>query len=123
MALQEAVVSISLEAAADLSAEQYTFFDVDTSGEAAQQTSAGGRAIGVLLNNPDAQGKAAEIQIAGVAKVTAGATVTAGDNVQSDTTGRAILAASSDHVLGIALTGGAVNEVIRVLLVSKHILA
>lgn len=124
MATKESVMSISREAAGDLSAEQYTFVVVDSNGQVGQQTTAGGDADGVLMNKPNAQGVAAEVAISGVTKVVAGAVVAAGAKVQSDTTGRAITAATGDHVLGKALSAAAAaNEVIEVLLVSKHILA
>jgi len=123
MATVNALHTVSIEAAGDLSAEQYTFGVVDSAGQVAQQTTAGGDADGVIMNKPEAQGDPTEFAIGGVAKVVAGATVAAGAKVQSDTTGRGITAATGDHVLGKALTGGDVNEVIEVLLVSKHILA
>ena len=124
MATQEQVQSISVEAAADLSAAQFTFCVIDSNGQLAQVSSAGGDADGVLQNAPAAQGRAAALAYAGKVKVVAGATVAAGAKVQSDASGRAIAAASGDHVLGKALTAAAsAGNLIEVLLVSKHILA
>ena len=123
MATENQVQSITLPAAGDLSAKQFRFVACNTSGQAAAVASAGATGIGVLQNKPDAAGKAATVAYAGVAKVVAGGEVAAGANVQSDANGEAILAASADHVLGVALAGAADGDVIPVLLVSKHILA
>jgi hypothetical protein len=124
MAYIEAGVNVTLLAAADQSAKQFRFMDINTSGRAALQTSAGGRIACVSLEKPSAAGAPGTYQISGIAKVVAGAAVTAGDNVQSDTDGRAITAASGDHIGGIALTTvAAAGELVQVLLGSNHILA
>lgn len=117
--------TITLQANTDLSAAQYRFMTT-TSGRVTTQTSAGGQAVGILQNKPSAQYQAAEIApcCSGmVSKIVLGATVSAGINVQSDTTGRATEAASSDHVLGYLLVGGDANEIGEVLLMSNHVLA
>ncbi len=123
MATQNQVQSITLPAAGDLSAKQFRFVNVNSSGQAAAVASAGGAGIGVLQNKPDAAGKAATVAHAGVVKVVAGGSITAGANVQSDANGEAITAASGDVVLGVALAGAADGDLVPVLLVSKHILA
>lgn len=123
MSYIEAGVNVTLLAAADQSAHQHKFMDVNTSGRAALQTTAGGRVFGVSREKPSAAGEPGTYQISGITKVVAGGTVTAGDNVQSHTDGSAITAASGDHVAGIALTGGAAGVLIQVLLGSNHILA
>jgi len=122
MSTMEQVGSITLLAGADLSAKQFTAVDVNSSGAAITVTGAGARAVGVLMNKPTS-GQAATVATMGVVKMVAGATVAAGANVQADAAGDAITAASADHVIGVALTGGDDGELIRVLLVSKHILA
>ncbi len=124
MSTQQKLNTISLEAGADLSADQFKFVTL-SSGQAILNTSAGGSCIGVLQGDPDAQGKAAEIATGTgqIVKVECGGTVSQDDKVQSDATGRAATAASGDHVQGDALDAGAVGELIRVLLKSEHILA
>lgn len=105
----------TLEVAADYSADQFTFMDVDTNGRAVQVSSAGGRAIGVLQDNPATLGEAGLLQFGGVSKVVAGAAVTAGDDVQSDGNGEAITALTGDIVLGVALESAtAQGEIISV---------
>jgi hypothetical protein len=119
MAVDQAVTTITIEAGADLSALQYRFIELDGT----LPSGAGGEAHGVNYGKADASGKAVTLAVAGVVKVEAGAAVTAMDKVQSDATGRAITAASGDHVLGTALTAAAgAGEIIEVLLGSHHIL-
>jgi len=123
MAREESLISVSLEAGADLSAGQYKFVLVAADGQVDIVGSAGGDADGILQNDPAAAGRAATIGVLGISKVLLGGTVAAGAKVQSDGSGRAITAATGDHVLGKCLVGGAVGEIGEVLLVSKHILA
>ncbi len=125
MATEQLNGTVTIEANADLSAVQYRFMTL-TSGRVTTQTSAGGQAVGILQNKPTAQYAPAEIapcNSGGVSKITLGGTVAAGINVQSDTTGRATEAASSDHVLGILLVGGDANEIGEILLSSNPVLA
>lgn len=117
--------SFTFEAAGDLSAHQFKFMTL-SSGQAALQTSAGGSCIGVLITPAAAQGRAVEVASGPgqIVKVLAGAAVSVGAKVQCDGTGRAIAAASGDHVQGTALTAAsAAGELIEVLLLSEHILA
>lgn len=125
MANDASVVSISLPAGSDLSAATnlYRFVDIATDGQIDLVGSAGGEAIGVLYSDPAAAGRAAQVAISGVVKITLGGTVTAGMKLQSDASGDAIEAASSDHVLATALTDGVDGDVISALLMSSHILA
>ncbi|NIQ91029.1 MAG: DUF2190 family protein [Nitrospinaceae bacterium] len=103
-------------AAADLSAKQFTFVKIDSNGQAAANTAEGAMVDGVLQNKPAAQGEAAAVAYAGVTKVVAGDTVAAGGKVISDTAGKAIPAATGKFIRGTALTGGAADEVISILL-------
>ena len=116
MAFETPGFSFSLEAAADLSAEQHTFMVANASGEAAQ-AGAGVHTIGVLQNDPSAQGRAAAIMADGVSKVVAGAAGAAGANVTPDANGEAVTAGMGDVVAGIALEAAAAQgELIAVLL-------
>lgn len=120
MTTTESMVCITVQAGSDLSATPNRFVLVAADGQVDLVASAGGDADGVLLNKPAAAGRDARVAIAGVVKVEAGGNVTAGDKVQSDNAGKALTAASGDHVLGRALTGGASGELISVLLNSSH---
>ena len=116
MAFEIPGFSYSLEASADLSAEQFTFMVADANGEAAQ-AGAGDDAVGVLQNDPAAQGEAANLQTFGISKVVAGAAVASGAQVMSDATGRAITATGTGaFVTGVALQAAAnADEIIAVL--------
>jgi hypothetical protein len=59
------------------------------------------------------------VDVIGTAAVEAGATVAAGATVKSDASGRAITLASAGARVGIALQGGAVGEIIEVLLIGN----
>jgi hypothetical protein len=62
-------LKISLEAAADLSALQYTFVKRDTNGRAVAVAAATDIPIGILQNKPKALGQMAEIVVIGISKV------------------------------------------------------
>lgn len=123
MARTESLTCVTLEAGQDLSSNQFCFVELASDGQVDAVASAGGDAIGVLMNDPSAAGRPAEVAVMGIAKVIAGGTVAAGARVQSDASGHALTAATGDIVLGRAVTGGASGEVIEVLLISTHITA
>lgn len=124
MAIEDGLLTVTREAGADLSSKQYHFGLVASDGKVDAVGSAGADATGVIQNDPSAEGQPCVLGVAGISKVVSGAGVTAGVKVQSDANGRAILAASGDHVLGQAMTGSSNNgEFIEVLLgVSNHLL-
>lgn len=113
MAIQEAVISITLPAAADLRTHQYKFVEVTSTG-AVNLVADDGHADGVLLNDPNT-GEAAVVQILGVAKVKCGAAVTRGGNVSSGANGAAKNADTSAAVLGTALETGANGRIISMI--------
>lgn len=103
-------------AAADLTASRHRFVTLDTSGKVALAGTAGVKALGVL-QSPAAAGEAAEVMVDGVTKVIAGAAIAATGPVTTDSQGRAITAAATHTVNGVALqTAAAAGEVIAVLL-------
>lgn len=108
MATEIALRTISKEAAADLSATPYRFVTINASGQVAI-AGAGAKADGVLQNDPAAQGRAAAVAIGGQTKIVLGGTVAAGAQVASDATGRAVTAATGNHILGTCTEGGTVG--------------
>lgn len=115
MAFEQNLQSISLVAAADLSAKIGYIVQVDSNGKAAL-ADATALAVGVLQNNP-ASGQVATVGVHGVSKVVAGGTIAAGARVTSDANGKAIAATTAgDAVIGIALAGAAANDIIPILL-------
>lgn len=120
MAYEENLSTISLEAAADLSAKQYYFMKVDTNGRANVPSVEGEITAGVLQNDPAALGRAATIAVAGsVSKVVAGEAIAAGAQITAGSDGRAMNSDSGDDTRGINLTiaATAAGDIISVLLV------
>lgn len=116
MAYEEILQSITLEADADLSTHQYRFMEVSGVHNCGTVSASGQRVLGVLQNKPDASGAAATVAVHGVSKVEAGGTVTAGDEIATDASGKAVTAASGTQSVGVALTSGTSTELIAVLI-------
>jgi len=109
----------SLPAAADLSAKQYRFITIDSSGNAAVSTR-GALSCGVLQDNPAAATRAARIRPSGLSKVVTGGSVTAGQALVADANGAAVNASSADNAfMGIAVTGGASGDIITMLIQAR----
>lgn len=124
MAQSERINPITRPAASDQSANQYRFVELNSSGQVSACNAAGELAIGILQNKPSALGQAAEVAIVGsVSKCVLGATVAAGAKVTTDNAGRAVTAVSTNHVHGICIKGGAINEIGEVLVGTSSILA
>lgn len=79
---------IALEAAADLSAKQYYFVNIDATGKAALPTGATDKPIGVLQNKPTA-GQTAEIMVTGVSKVSSDAALSIDNLIGTSADGQA----------------------------------
>jgi hypothetical protein len=87
---------------ADYTSSSPRFVTINSSGKA-ELTGAGLVADGVMTNAPDAD-EPANISGPGYrGDVESGGAVTAGDNVASDATGRAVTAAAGDYIVGRAL--------------------
>ena len=116
MAYSESTTMISLPASTDLSASQYCFVSITTSGEV-ELTGAAGSAVGILQNKPAAQGRAAEILIGGVSKLVCGASaIRAGYNLASAASGQGAEATTGDPVQGLIIeTASNVNEIATVV--------
>lgn len=118
MSYQEQPVSITLVAAADLSAKQHYGIKVDSNGKAAL-AGAGEAAIGVLCNKPTAD-LSAEVQIGGVCECIAAGVIAPGAFVTFDANGKATTATkgrtdtsdaggAADALLGSNVFGIALN--------------
>lgn len=115
---QNSNLDITLLAAADLSAKQYRFVTIDSSGNAAVSTR-GALSCGVLQNKPSASGRAATIRVVGgtTTKVVLGGTVTAGQVAVSDANGAAVTASSADNAyMGFFLESGVSGGIVAMLL-------
>lgn len=118
----------SFPASGDLSADQFLFVVLNSSGQLAV-AGANVEVLGVLQSTPNAAGRGGEVRCFGVSKVLCGGTFNPGDLIASDASGKAVkfTAASvsagtpeplaGSHVVGIALTAGAAGgELASVLL-------
>lgn len=122
MATMESVKSISKEAGGDLSADQFKFVELASDNQV-DLAGNGADATGVLLNNPDTAGQAATIAYSGVAKVICGTGgLDEGQKVGVDANGLAVVAVSTDHVVGVCTKAAAVGELAEVLLDKQGIL-
>jgi hypothetical protein len=106
--------SFSLPAGADLTGKQFHAVVVNSSGNAAA-AAANALAVGILQNKPTT-GQPATICYDGVSKAAIGATVVAGAKLASDAAGKLITATTGQAVVGVALAGGATNDIIPVIL-------
>jgi hypothetical protein len=110
----------SFEAGEDLSAAQFKFVTLEADGQVDLADAEGENCIGVLLNNPDAAGKAATVAISGKVMVEAGGTIAAGDEICTNAAGEAIDAndATATYVvMGYALEDGVDGQIIAVELI------
>jgi hypothetical protein len=114
MAIEQKLDCLSLQAGADLSAKQYTFVKLNSSGKAVT-CGDGERGIGVLQDKPTAD-KAASVATGGISRVTCSAAITNGAAVTSDTNGKAVAATTGKHIMGFAMETGANNRVISILI-------
>jgi hypothetical protein len=104
-------VKVTLVAGADLSAAQYKFVKLNSSGQAILCAAATDSPIGVLQNAP-LSGQEAEILIVGGTKVVAGAAITLPNVIGTDANGKAVALAVTDttkYVVGSLLTASAAD--------------
>ncbi len=105
-------VKVTLVAGADLSAKQYNFVKLNSSGEAVAIAAITDVPVGVLQNAPTS-GQEAEVLIVGGTKIVAGAAIGEGALVGTGATGKAVaLVAGTDttkYVVGTLLTESAAD--------------
>lgn len=119
MAVEASVLPLSYLAGANLSASQFHFVMLSTAADdTVLLCTAGSNAIGVLDNKPPS-GRAAAVNVQGRVKVVYGASVTRGDPLTSDSTGRAITQTGQNPICAYAEESGAVNEIHNVLMVAR----
>lgn len=102
----------------DLSALEYLIVKEDVSNDNAvvAASAATDPVVGILQNKPKAN-QGALVQWLGSSKVQAGGTITAGDRVTANSSGKAITTTSSGNsVVGIALQSAVSGDIFEVLL-------
>ncbi len=121
MAVESRIWDESFESAADHTAKQFFIVKLDSTAKIVLAAAAGDLLLGVLQNDPNT-GQAAQVRILGITKAVAGAAITLGDEVISDTAGKVIsTAAAGDRILGQALEAAAADgDVISVLLTGPY---
>lgn len=117
MSWEKPLEQISLIAGEDLSAAQYYAVKLNSSGQAVK-AGAGENAIGVVQNAPKL-GQAATVMTLGVSFVVYGATVTAGQNLAADASGKLVPASGDAAAIAVALESGNANEIHSALLVTR----
>ncbi len=117
MAFEEVLRTFTTLAGADLSAAQYHFVKLDSSGNVVLCAAETDLPVGILQNKP-ASGQAAEVGYLGTSKVVAHAAVTAGALIGTYSDGTAITAhATGQFEVGQARSAAsAINAVFSVLL-------
>lgn len=106
---EEAMVCITLPAAADHSSNQYKFMKIDSAGRAAL-AGEGDKPIGVLQDAPAAIDRPCRICVAGVSKVKMAASMTKGVEISCNSSGIATTVGSGDDwSMGFAIGAGGTN--------------
>lgn len=108
MAYEIPGIMISLQAAADLSANQFRFVKLDANGQVAAIAAVTDIPIGVQQDKPAAQGRACNVMLFGVSKVVGGANLAKADQVGVDSQGRAVA-----YVAGTDTTKYKVGQVLE----------
>jgi hypothetical protein len=105
MAVEIPVLSKTFEAGADLSAKQFYFMKLSAFNTVVVCAAITDKPIGVLQNKPDAAGKAAEVMMLGISKVSADGAITVGDSLGTSADGQAdSIAAGTDTTVYTAGT-------------------
>lgn len=117
-------VKISLKAGADLSAEQFKFVKLNSSGDVVVAAATTDRPIGVLQNTPTS-GQVADVAIAGITKVKAGGTASVGNPVFTSASATAVTAtigsaASTFYVQGTFLEDASAGQIVSVVINSAN---
>jgi hypothetical protein len=111
---------VSVPVSESFAALQFTFVQINSSGQLIPPSGAGVICDGVIQDdNPDTVAPvASQVAISGISKVVSGASVNEGDLVMTDSSGRAVTCTGSNHILGRALqgNGGIAGIIIPVLL-------
>ena len=113
---------LTFPASADLSASQFCAVVLNSSAQLALPA-AGVRILGILYTKPSAAGRAGTVETLHGKKLRAkyGGTVAAGDPVKVDTSGRFLLAASTNVAVGIAAKAGVINDIGEVILMGPFV--
>lgn len=119
MALESSQIVLTYPASADLSASQFCFVNINTSGQLALPSGAGVGCDGVLQDKPKAITQGGSLCVLGQTKVLAGAAVAIGDSISCDSSGRGITTTSTNKVLGKAVSAASAAGQLFTMLIEK----
>jgi len=115
MSFEEALKTISVQASADLSADQYKFVTIEaTGGQLELVGTLGANFVGILQDKPAAAGRPGSVGVDGSTKVLSGATIAVGDEISSSALGVAVVALTGHYVLGIAREAAVTGDIFSV---------
>ena len=117
MATEELVYCTSVIAGADLSAKQFYCVKLNASGQSIL-SGAGENALGIQQDKPGL-GQVGSVCCLGKSMGIYGASVTAGQNLASDASGKLVPATGSDAVVAVAAESGSADEICSVYVVSR----
>lgn len=110
-------ICLSFPVNGDQSGNMYKFMKLNTDGQVLLQDSASTACIGVLNSvDGDETGKVVPVQVGGIARVEASATIAVGALVSSTTAGLAVTASGAVYPQGMCVVGGDDGDLIEVLL-------
>ena len=115
MSLSKSILKDVAMAGADLSGALFKFVSLNSAGEFILPAASGNPVYGVVTE-PATAGNPVTVDVLGIVKVEAGATVATGAVVQTNAAGEAITAVAGTTPVGIARKGGADGEIIEVLM-------
>ena len=116
MATEAIICELTLTAENSFSGKQFYAAEISGNNQCDVCDGTGDLVVGIIQNEPGASG-AAKVAVMGKTKWLAGGTVTAGNRVGTDASGKCVAkTADADLVAGIAITGGVSGDIIEVLL-------
>jgi len=117
MAVEELIYNTSVIAGIDLSAKQFYCVKLNASGQMIL-SGAGENALGILQDKPTS-GQVGAVCCLGKSMAIYGASVTAGQNLASDASGKLVPATGSDAVVAVAAESGSSGDICSVYVVSR----
>jgi len=101
----------SFKAAADYSAKQYYIMYVSADNTVTIGSAASQALVGTLLNEPKAN-EGATIAVSGTSKVIAGGTITIGDRLTTDSSGKAVATTTDgQNIIGTAIEAADASDI------------
>ncbi len=121
MAYELGLTTITVEAGADLSAKQYFFGTIAADGQV-DPTGAAVAADGVIMNKPDAAGRACALaaQPGQIVKVSAGAAFAKGALLESDLNGEAVTQAAGKILAKALAAATGAHQIVPALLILQR---